>query len=323
MTRPPEISVIMPTAGRIEFLSEAIQSVKSQTVRVSQILLVEDALEDDCSERITEITTQFPAVKSLRTDAQHGVSAARNVGIEKATGEYVVFLDDDDILHPEMIERALAVFSQTPEIDVVVCLYQIFFTPHGVGDYPWFFPFNFKLADQHPLNLVDTTNIPPKQMIESTPTSAFLRYLIPTNSCVVRRSAIGDTRFAEDLVQGEDTYFWLCLAKKGCNFHLSEKLSAFVRRHGKNTTRSKIDYIKDIPKCYHKIESSGMLTERRDKFLVKLKIFYFTWKTDRLASIGRFLGLCPYPVELIQEFVSFFKDTVRDRRRLMKYYFLE
>lgn len=323
MSQIPNITVVIPTMGSSTFLLETIRSISSQTVPVAQILLVEDGIKEKDIEGTREIVSQFPTVEVHRLDTRQGVSAARNVGLENATGDYLVFLDDDDLLHPKMLEHALAIFNRHRAIDAVVCLYQVIFTPAGAGDYPELFPFNPNLMNKHPLNAVDMTNFAPKKELEVAPVSAFLRYLIPINSCVVKRSAIGDTRFPEDLTQGEDTYFWLTLAHKGSKFHLSQKPYAYVRRHGQNTTRAKSVYIGEIPKCYFKIQSSGLLSRRQDVFLVKLKLFYFTWKKNRLASLGLFFGLLQYPIQLVQETTRFFRVTVRDRRRLMKYYFLD
>jgi len=321
MNSAPQITVVIPTVGRSVFLLEALRSVSGQTVPVAQILLIEDGTNAEEHSQTMEIARRFPAVEVFRLDSRKGVSAARNVGLEHATGDYIVFLDDDDLLHPKMVGNALAVISGNPSIDIAVCLYHVIFTPSGQGDYPEIFPFDFELMDSHPLNQVDISNFAQKAELENTPVSAFLRYLIPTNSCFVKRTAIGETRFPEDLTQGEDTYFWLSLAKNGCKFHMSGQPYALVRRHGHNTTRVKSNYFEEIPKCYRKIRASGMLTQRRDIFLVKLKLFYFTWKQDRLASLRLLLGLLQYPVLLTRETVKFFRVTVGDRRRLLKYYF--
>lgn len=314
--------MVIPTTGRLAFLLEAIRSVAGQSVPVAQILLIDDGADEEVHQGMRQIAASFPAVELHRHNTRHGVSAARNTGLEHAKGDYIVFLDDDDLLHPKMVEHALEKFSKDEAIDVVVCLYQVIFSPAGLGDYPLIFPFDFKLMENHPLSKLDNSNFAPKWELEHEPVSAFLRYLIPINSCVVKRSAIGENRFPEDLCQGEDTFFWLSLGFKGCQFHLSEDHYAYVRRHGQNTTRSKSIYLQEIPKCYYKIQSSKMLTRRQDIFLVKLKLFFFNWRQDPLASPRLLFGLLQYPVLLSREIIKFFRITVRDRKRLLKYYFM-
>lgn len=315
--------MVIPTTGRLAFLSEAIRSVAGQSVPVAQILLIDDGSVGQVQQGIRQIAASFPTVELHRLGTRQGVSAARNSGLEHATGDYIVFLDDDDLLHPKMVEHALEKFSRDQTIDVVICLYQVVFSPTGVGDYPLIFPFDFRLLENHPLSTVDNSNFVPKWEVEHEPVSSFLRYLIPINSCVAKRSSIGENRFPEDLCQGEDTFFWLSLGFKGCQFHLSKDLYAIVRRHGQNATRSKSTYLREIPKCYRKIQSSRMLTRRQDIFLVKLKLFYFSWRQDKFASLRLLFGLLQFPDLLSWEIVNFFRTTVRDRKRLLKYYFMD
>jgi len=319
----PNITVVIPTIGRLAFLLDAVRSVAGQSVPVSQIILIADGVNEEVHQGMSQITASFPGVELHRLDTRQGVSAARNTGLEHATGDYIVFLDDDDLLHPKMVELALEKFSKDQAIDVVVCLYQVIFSPTGLGDYPIIFPFNFKLLENHPLSKIDNSNFAPKWELEHEPISAFLRYLIPINSCVVKRSAIGENRFPEDLSHGEDTFFWLSLGCKGCQFHLSESPYAFVRRHGQNTTRSKSTYLQEIPKCYSKIQSSKMLSRRPEIFLVKLKLFYFSWRQNPFTSLHLLFGLLQYPMLLSREIGKFFRITARDRKRLLRYYFLD
>lgn len=321
MKTVPEISVVIPTTGRNCFLGDALRSVEAQTLPASQVIVVCDGIEEARFAPIQELAKNFPRVEIHRLEERQGAAAARNAGLTHARGDYLVFLDDDDILHPEMLENAIGLFRHYSSADVIVCQYQVMFTPSGAGDYPQLFPFNPNLMDQHPLNQVDSVNYANKKELEEKPLSAFLRYLIPVNSCVIKLESVGNVRFPEDLVQGEDTYFWISLSHEGCKFHLSEKPYAFVRRHGGNTTRSKTDYVTEIPRCYLKIQSSGWLARREDKFLVELKLFYFAWKSRPLSAVPLLIRLLKYPDLMILESIRFFKVTVRDRRRLLKYYF--
>ena len=320
MNPAPKISVVIPTTGRIGFLNDALQSVRAQTVPVSQVVVVCDGVTAQEYQRVEEMAASYPGMETHWFQSRRGAAVARNTGLENAKGDYLVFLDDDDLLHPRMLENAIGVFAEHPSLDVAVCLYQVIFTPSGPGDYPEVFPFNPRLMERHPLNQVDGVNFSEKQVLEQAPLSAFLRYLVPVNSCVIRRAAVGNTRFAEDLVQGEDTFFWITLAHRGCSFLLSEKPYACIRRHGGNTTRSKQAYIREIPRCYEKIQSSGMLSRREDRFLVELKLFYFAWKAGRWSSLPALAALLRYPVLMAKEITKFFGTTLRDRRRLLKYY---
>ena len=315
------VTVIIPTVGRMQLLPEALRSVTQQTVPVAQLIVIVDNADATVQAQISALGDGIAGFACYALPASQGVSAARNLGLEHATGDYVLFLDDDDLLHPEMVERSLQQFDAGPPIGATICRYELIFTPTALADYPAVFPFNYRLHDAHPLQRVDATHFAPSRVMETAPITAFLRYLTPINSCLVKRSAIGALRFPRDLVQGEDTYFWIMLAAQGCQFRMSEGIFAFVRRHGGNTTRSAADYLREIPACYRKLQSGTIVTAPEDRFLIQLKLAYFGWRRDGLGSITALIGLLRHPEFLRREVVLFLRTTLRDRRCLLRYFY--
>ncbi|MFC7076751.1 glycosyltransferase family 2 protein [Haloarcula halophila] len=99
------VSVVIPTYNRASVLPRAIDSALSQTVSEIEVIVVDDASTDDTEALVDEYGS---AVTYLSHSENRGGSAARNTGIEAATGEYVAFLDSDDEWHPEKIERQVA-----------------------------------------------------------------------------------------------------------------------------------------------------------------------------------------------------------------------
>ena len=93
---PPLVSVIIPTYGRPRFLLDAIESVSSQDYRPVELVVV-----DDCSPEPVQLgPTHGLDVRVIRHARNMGPGAARNSGVAHAKGEYVLFLDDDDLLQP-------------------------------------------------------------------------------------------------------------------------------------------------------------------------------------------------------------------------------
>lgn len=109
------ISVIIPTHDRGVLVSRAIASVRAQTKPPDEIIVVDDGSRDD-----TENTVQsrFPNVRYLRQDHQ-GVSAARNLGISQAQGEWLAFLDSDDAWLPDKLALQRATIDACPEARIV------------------------------------------------------------------------------------------------------------------------------------------------------------------------------------------------------------
>jgi glycosyltransferase involved in cell wall biosynthesis len=93
----PRFSVIVPTRNRFELLIEAIESIQRQEYRDFEIVIVDDFSDSFISEKIGGIDK---TIRVIRQPMQSGPSAARNAGIGAALGDYVAFLDDDDLWMP-------------------------------------------------------------------------------------------------------------------------------------------------------------------------------------------------------------------------------
>jgi glycosyltransferase involved in cell wall biosynthesis len=102
----PRISVVIPTRNRRAFLAEAIESVRGQERDGWELVVVDDASEDDTAEWLGALTD--PRVRCIRMPVHSERVRARNEGLAAARGDYVLFLDDDDRLRP----RALAVLAE-------------------------------------------------------------------------------------------------------------------------------------------------------------------------------------------------------------------
>lgn len=97
---PPRFSVIIPTRDRPTLLRDAILSALGQSTADLEVIVVDDG--SSC----TPILPDDPRVRLTRLHAKQGASAARNRGIDVARGQYLCFLDDDDILTPERLDIA-------------------------------------------------------------------------------------------------------------------------------------------------------------------------------------------------------------------------
>lgn len=99
----PRVSVVVPTFGRPEFLAEALTSVARQTMGDLECIVV-----DDGSPGPVSLPFADGRFRLVRHEQNLGIAAARNTGLSAATGEYVAFLDDDDLWTERRLELALA-----------------------------------------------------------------------------------------------------------------------------------------------------------------------------------------------------------------------
>lgn len=106
----PNVSVIIPTYNRRDFIREALASVLAQTFQDFELIVVDDGSTDGTE----EIVQEFPCTRYVFQENQ-GVSAARNVGAALSQGELIAFLDSDDFWQPEKLAAQIAFFAARPE----------------------------------------------------------------------------------------------------------------------------------------------------------------------------------------------------------------
>jgi glycosyltransferase involved in cell wall biosynthesis len=112
----PLVSVIIPCYNGIPWVRHAIRSALRQTYPNTEVIVVDDGSTDDSR---AVIETDFGDAVKIIGIANSGPGAARNVGLESAGGEYVQFLDADNILTAEKIERSMECFRAHPDTDIV------------------------------------------------------------------------------------------------------------------------------------------------------------------------------------------------------------
>jgi glycosyltransferase involved in cell wall biosynthesis len=113
------VSVIIPVYNVRDYLHKCIDSVKTQTYTNLQIILVDDGSADGSGEICDEAATRDQRITVIH-QANGGLSAARNKGLETATGKYVCFLDGDDWFDNRFVEELLNL-AETRNADITVC----------------------------------------------------------------------------------------------------------------------------------------------------------------------------------------------------------
>ncbi len=222
-----KVSVIIPTYNNAEFLSQAIESVIAQTHKDIEIIVVDDGSTDN-----TRDVMQGYAGRAIYIRQENaGPSKARNAGILRAKGEYIAFLDADDVWFPNKIEEQL----KTLQIDSNIALI-----------YSQAVVFNSHTGRE--------LGISPKKIFSGNVFDALLSESGPiVLSSVIVRSRVLDEAgiFDESLINGEDQHLWLRIAK---NHAIAGINQALLRRrlHDKNIGFSK-DPRTTILDCLDKI----------------------------------------------------------------------
>jgi glycosyltransferase involved in cell wall biosynthesis len=203
------VSVIIPCHNQAHFLGDAIESVLAQSYPNFEIIVVDDGSTDNTS----EVAARYPGVQCIRQTNQRQ-AAARNTGLRHSGGNYLVFLDADDRLLPEALERGLACFEAHPECAMVAGHYR------RIG------------ADGLVLEE------PPRQRVTVEYYTEFLRRncIAVPGAVMYRRSVfekVGD--FDSEMVPCEDYDLYLRIARQ-LPIHCHEQVVAEYRQHGANVT---------------------------------------------------------------------------------------
>ncbi len=112
------VSVVLATRNRAEFLTRAIASVAGQTHSHWQLVVVDDGSDDELTPALLE-GFEDPRIVVVRQE-HRGLSSARNAGLDRATGDYIAYLDDDNVLHPNWLRAVVWAFDLHPNSDVLL-----------------------------------------------------------------------------------------------------------------------------------------------------------------------------------------------------------
>jgi glycosyltransferase involved in cell wall biosynthesis len=205
----PLISVIIPSYNQGHFLHEAIESVIAQTYPHVEVVVIDDGSMDN----VEEIAQRYPGVRCVRQENQ-GLAAARNTGLRRSRGEYLVFLDADDRLMPKALETGLTAFAAHPE--------SAFVTGHC-----------------RPMT-VDGTPFPPSEeaCADGDYYLALLSkcFIYPPATVMYRRSVFETVHvFNTDVSPCADYDLYLKIARE-FPIHCHHQLVAEYRKHGTNMT---------------------------------------------------------------------------------------
>lgn len=124
VTRAPVVSVVIPAHNDAQFLRDALDSALAQTFDDYEVVVVDDGSTDETPQILAEYAERHPAcIRAIRQD-QSGASAARNRGIRASRGEFVAFLDADDMWLPSKIEKQVAAFRSDPSLGLVTTCHE-------------------------------------------------------------------------------------------------------------------------------------------------------------------------------------------------------
>jgi len=207
----PTVSIIVPAYNQCRYLGDAIRSALAQTHADHEVMVVDDGSTDDTAVVCRSFTDS--RVRYVWQE-NRGLSAARNTGIREARGDFLSFLDSDDLFLPEKLELLLGAFERDPGLGLVA----------GQA----------VLIDRHGQRIGEVFDRP----LPDEPTDLLLGNPLHVGSVLLRRGwqeRVG--LFDESLRSYEDWDMWLRLARAGCRMGWVAQPVSLYRFHQDQMTR--------------------------------------------------------------------------------------
>jgi glycosyltransferase involved in cell wall biosynthesis len=230
------VTIIVPCYNQAQYLPEALQSVLEQTYSNWECIIVNDGSPDN-TEEVTKVWVQKDNRFKYTHKENGGLSSARNAGLDLATGDYIQFLDADDLIHYTKFEKAISIISKNAEGIVVSNFTKFKLKPENTV--PTFWELKLESINYHNiLNNWDNS------------------FAIPIHCGFFPVSYFFDFRFPIVLQAKEDWIMWIYIFRNNPRcFFINEKL-AYYRVQPKSMTSNpnllNMNYIKAL-KCIKSI----------------------------------------------------------------------
>lgn len=228
------ISIIIPVYNAERFLKDTIKTVEEQTYTNWELIFVNDCSKDKSAKIIEEKIKENDKIKLINLEQNSGAAIARNTGIDAARGQYITFLDADDLWNKEKLEKQIKFMKENN------CAFS--FT-------------GYEFADENGIGNGKVVNVPKtinyKQALKNT-TISTITVMFDIN--ILEKELIKMPN-----VKSEDTATWWKILKSGyIAYGLNESLSYYRRTEG-TLSSNKIEAIKRIWYLYRKQEKLNVI----------------------------------------------------------------
>ena len=183
------VSIIMPAYNAAKTIRDSIESIQAQTFKDWELIVIDDGSKDETANILQEMTAADNRIHFLQNERNSGASYTRNRAVELAIGEWIAFLDSDDLWMPEKLEKQLALAKSYP--DMVVCYTASSFIDDDSKPYSYVMPAIERLTYRQLL----------------------CKNLMSCSSVMIRASVMKEIKMPNDKMH-EDYYVWLKVVKE-------------------------------------------------------------------------------------------------------------
>ena len=228
---PATVSIIIPCYRQARFLEGCIASLREQTYAHWEAVIVDDGSPDDASEAGARAMAQDSRVRFVQRP-NGGPSAARNTGLRASTGEFIQFLDADDYLKPDKLQRHAAMLNAEPGLDLVYGNAWYFDDAEPTKQIRQGFG-----PDPHEDWVANTAALPVAPLLQLVQ-----RNTMPICSPLFRRSVLDRAGFMDESMRAlEDWEFWIRCANAGAciRFDPAPEAECLIRLHASSASHDR------------------------------------------------------------------------------------
>lgn len=297
----PLVSIIIPTYNRAHLISETLNSVKAQSYRNWEALIVDDGSSDGTSLIVEKYLEKDKRFRFLRRPEGYpkGAPACRNFGFEKSMGSFINYLDSDDLLEESKIAIQIEALQDSPSNTVGSCKWGFFLRNPKEDFKEKKLPYKDRLYT--PLEFFDylgeaNTYMPPHC------------YLVPRE--IIERS----NGWLEDLHNNQDGEFFVRILLNSSGVQFVNKTKVFYRK----STGDNVSSYSSFSKVESVVRSWGLIEAEFLKKFKEKKSLYLTNSKDRL-----FQNLLWENPDMVNHFPIFFEEQLRRKKREKRFKLLK
>ena len=224
MPAMPLVSVIIINYNNAKYLAACINSIRAQTFKNLEILLIDNSSTDSSWEIANEIAAGDSRIKCHQVKHGGGVGAVRNYGMDIAAGDFIMFMDSDDLMVPTAIE-AMTTIQNALDCSLVVGSYakvpESFFIPDNATFPPAYFMFDYCVGADRLVKKLEALN------------------MVLVWGKLIHRDLLTDLRFMENVHPHEDTAFMLRLYARVETSAIGHGLTNYYRQSANSVTLQK------------------------------------------------------------------------------------
>jgi glycosyltransferase involved in cell wall biosynthesis len=292
----PKVSVIIPAYNQAKYLEDALNSVRNQTFGDWECIIVNDGSTDNTEEITKKYVKRDSRFKYIYQENK-GLAGARNAGLKHAEGDFIQFLDSDDLLVSTKLDKQISVLGSDSEVDAVFC------------DSIEFWGEGYPNSEKTNIRKFGPWEDPLKHFITAS--------TFPIHSFLIKRAVFNQQKFVESFRANEDRFFWSCYCLNGGKFKYIPEALIYRRLRKESMSMNSSNMVPAFVLYYQKIIpllKSKLPPYKLKKYRIIVLMECLKWysKADRTGSSKEADALLSMTKVLLKEYLLFrFHDKLK------------